>query len=106
MSLLTFPKGATQLPLENLTRAGHRQRIGANIDAVRALVPRDPLLAERNEIGHVDGRARLYDDDCMDRFTPTCVRNADDRTLQDPGILRDDILHFNTYTIAYFRVIG
>jgi hypothetical protein len=42
----------------------------------------------------------------MDRFTPTCVRNADDRTLQDPGILRDDILHFNTYTIAYFRVIG
>src|SRR4029077_18261 len=92
--ILALPERAPQFTLENLTRAGHRQRIRAHIDAMGAFVPGNPFLTEVDEIDCLNCRPRFHGDYCMDRFPPTCVRNADDRTLKNPGILRHDIFHF------------
>src|SRR5437763_78464 len=74
--ILALPERAPQFTLENLTRAGHRQRIRAHIDAMGAFVPGNPFLTEVDEIDCLNCRPRFHGDYCMDRFPPTCVRNA------------------------------
>ena len=63
MSVPTFPEKATQLPLNNLARARHRQGVAAHIDTMRAFVSSNPLLTEGYEIGYIDLGARFRDDD-------------------------------------------
>ena len=88
------PERTPQLALKDFTRARERQWFGPDSDAKRAFVAGDSFLAEGDEIGRIERRARLYDDDCVDRFPP--FGSGTPMTAHwDGRVLGERVLHFD-----------
>src|SRR5690242_5795146 len=67
---LLLPERLAQLALEDFAGAGERQRLVAHVDAARAFVVRDSLLAECDHLGGIDRDAGLAHNDRMHSLAP------------------------------------
>src|SRR4051812_23761292 len=76
------PVGLAQVALEDLAGGVARERLD-DIHALRALVVREVLAAERDQLLLGGGDVRFQGHDALDRLTPAVVGYADDGDLCD-----------------------
>src|SRR5579862_1433836 len=91
--LAVLPFALPQHELLDLPGRGFRQR--PELDGIRALVMREPLAAERDDLLCGRARPRLQSYEGLGSLAPVIVRNPHDRTLEDRRVRRDRLLHLD-----------
>src|SRR5689334_14627358 len=83
-----------ELALEDLPRGGPR-KVGDEVDRARQLVAGELLAGEGDQLIGSHAGVRRDDNQCLNRLAPAVVGDADDRDVDDRGVLGEHLLYLD-----------